>query len=251
LSFAYTEPWFLGTDVTLSGGVRNRLRDSSYSATEFSLSGQAPIADRLKIRLGTGYDLVASLSDQPSSRTYWANSGVEFDTRDRPGNPAHGIYADLAIRAGSRQPDTLALQTVARSDLDVTGIVPLGRRFALALSGHGRNVYSPDTIYGYDLIEVGGANSLRGFKEGQFTTARCGWFTCEPRYLTSRTSRIYPFFDVAVVQDPDRGSYDWHAAYGVGLGVVTAIGTVGLDYGVATNTSPLKGKVHFSIQTSF
>jgi outer membrane protein assembly factor BamA len=251
LNFTYTEPWLLGTNISATVGAGNRSRDSNYSATEFSLSGQAPVADVILLRLGTSYDLVATLGDQPSSRTYWITSGLDIDTRDRRANPTRGVNGNLAIRVGSRQPDTLAAQTITTTALDVAEVIPIRGRFAVAAAAHGRNVFSPDTVYEYDLFELGGATSLRGYREAQFLTPRCAWLNTELRYLTSRTSRVYPFFDIGLVQDAGSGRYGWYSAYGVGLRAETAIGVVGVDYGIPTGISPLRGKVHFSIQTSF
>jgi outer membrane protein assembly factor BamA len=252
LSFSYTEPWLLGTRISLTPSVQNRLRDSSYSSTELLVTGTAGIAEGLFLRLGSGYSLAASaLRDLPSSRTYWVNSGLEFDTRDQRSNPARGILANLAIRAGSRLPDTLARQTLAKTDIDVVWFLPLRWRLSLALLGHGRDVFSPDTVYAYDRFELGGASSLRGYREGQFSTGRCAWVNGELRYLAGRTARIYPFFDLAVVQNPESGSDEWHSGYGAGIRIGTAIGLVGVDYGVRTGASPLRGKVHFSVQASF
>ena len=251
LALSYTEPWLLGTGISLTGSARNRLRDTSFSATEFAVSASAGIAEALTLKLETGYDMAASgVSYLPSTRTAWAGSGLEWDTRDFRANPTQGLFAAIGTRVGTRNQESIPAQTVVRSNLDIIGILPFTSRFNITIGGHGRDVSATDTNYQYDLWELGGAGSLRGFHEGELTFARGAWLNTELRYLPGRDSRVYPFFDLALVGSPG-SSYEWRSSYGAGVRVGTRIGLFGLDYGVRTGTSPLRGKVHFSIESSF
>ena len=138
-----------------------------------------------------------------------------------------------------------------RGLLDAAGIVPFSSRLNLSIAGHLRTLFASDTVFDYDRHELGGANSMRGYREGELRTALGGWLNNELRYLVGSTSRVYPFFDVALLQE--FGIWRPHAAYGAGLRIGSRLGVVGLDYGVPlrTGSSPLKGKLHFSLQTDF
>jgi outer membrane protein assembly factor BamA len=250
LSLSYTEPWLLGTPIGLTGTVQNRLRDTSFSATGFALTGAASVAEALTLKLETGYDIAASgVSYLPSSRTAWVGSGLEWDTRDHRANPSRGLFAAIGTRVGSRTRDSVPAQTLARSNLDLAVTLPLISPVNLTLAGHGRDVSATDTTYAYDLWELGGSASLRGFREGELLFTRGGWLNCELRYRAGPDSRIYPFFDLALVGQP--GGWQWYSGYGLGLRIGTRIGLFGLDYGVRTGTSPLRGKIHFSVETGF
>lgn len=261
LSFRYTEPWLLGSNVALTVGVRNRQRDTSYSATEFSAAGKAAIAEAWSLSLGSGYERTTSgRSDLPSVQTYWGNSEMELETRNYPPNPTQGVFARLGIKVGSRRGVSVTeaaagvgspSYTVTWSELDLAWVLPLMKRLSFTVAGHGRNVSSSDTVYEYDRYELGGANSLRGFREGQFSTVRCAWLNDELRYQVSRTGYVYPFFDLAVRQQPDAQDYVFEYGYGAGIRAETRLGLAGLDYGIPAGQNPLRGKVHFSVQTRF
>jgi outer membrane protein assembly factor BamA len=249
--FAYTEPWLLGTGIDARAEVQHRIRDTSYAATNLGLAGRLKVSELLHLSVETGYELVAAGAGLRSARTWWVGSGLEADNRDNRANPARGAYGNLLTRFGSRAFDTSGSQALARGYLDVLGTFPLARQLNLTTGGHLRGLLVSGATYDYDRFELGGAASIRGFREGELKTARAAWLNTELRYLTGQSSRVYPFFDVALLQDS--AAYRWRAAYGVGLRVGSRLGIFGLDYGVPlrTGSGPLKGKLHFSLQTDF
>ncbi len=250
-NFAYTEPWLLGTNIDARLSVQHRIRDTTYAATNLDLAGRFRLSELLHLNLETGYELDAAGADLRSARTWWVGSGLEADNRDNRLNPARGVYASLATRVGSRSLDTAGTQTLGRGLFDVLGVVPLARRTSLALGAHLRGLFTSDTVYDYDLFELGGANSVRGYREGELKTARGAWLSAESRYLLGPAARVYPFLDCAVIRET--GGYHWHLAYGAGLRVGSRLGVFGLDYGIPirAGSNPLNGKVHFSLQTEF
>jgi outer membrane protein assembly factor BamA len=250
-NFAYTEPWLLGTNIDARLNVQHRIRDTSYAATNLDVAGRMKVSELLHLSIETGYELVAAGTGLRSARTWWVGSGLEVDDRDNRPNPTRGAYTSLLTRFGSRSFDTTGTQALARGLIDALGVIPLARQLNLTLSGHLRGLFTSGTVYDYDLFEFGGANSIRGYREGELKTARGAWLNNELRYLMGQTARAYPFFDCAVLQEA--GSYHWHSAYGAGLRVGSRLGIFGLDYGipVRAGSNPLNGKVHFSLQTEF
>lgn len=252
-NFAYLEPWLLGTNIDTRFTVQYRVRDTNYAATNLDLTSRFKVSELLHVDLETGYELDAAGTTAPSASTWWVGSGLEADNRDNLPNPTRGTYAYLGTRVGTRSLDTTAgHQTLARGLFDGLVVIPLVGRTNLTLGGHLRGLFTSDTVYDYDLFEIGGANSLRGYSEGEFKTARGGWLNTEFRYRLGPTTRVYPFFDCAVIQDSTR-AYHWYPAYGAGLRVGSRLGEVGLDYGIPIRlgSNPLNGKVHFSLQTEF
>jgi outer membrane protein assembly factor BamA len=265
-NFAYLEPWLLGTSIDARLSVRHRIRDTSFAATNLDLAGRIKVSDLLHLNLETGYELDAAGANLRSARTWWVGSGLEADSRDNLPNPTRGTYASLATRVGSRSFDTAGTQTLGRGLFDALAVIPLARRTSLALGAHLRGLFTSDTVYDYDLFELGGANSVRGYREGELKTARGAWLNVEPRYLLGQTARVYPFLDCALIQESPTAyrlsptayrlspiAYHWHSAYGAGLRVGSRLGVFGLDYGIPirTGSNPLNGKVHFSLQTEF
>jgi outer membrane protein assembly factor BamA len=250
-NFSYTEPWLLGTNIDTRADVRYRQRDTSYAATDLSLTGRVGLSQALVLDVETGWELIAAGVGMRSARTWWAGSGLSADNRDSRANPTRGAWGSLFTRFGARTFDSTGRQNLLRGLLDVAGILPFSGRLNLSIAGHLRALFASDTVHDYDRYELGGANSMRGFREGELRTALGAWLNTELRYLVGSTSRIYPFFDVALLQES--GTWRTHAAYGVGLRIGSRLGVVGLDYGVPirTGASPLRGKLHFSLQTDF
>jgi outer membrane protein assembly factor BamA len=246
LAFDYTEPWVLNSPISLTAAAHNRTLDTNFSATELSLAGQIAVTEALQIQLLTDYEFVAAAeSSLPSSSTWWGGSALDYDTRDQRANPSRGVLITLDTRAGARQ---IATRTspMLRSELDIATVLPIIQQWSFSVAAHGRDLEVRDTVYQYDMFELGGANSLRGYNEDQFLTPRCAWFNTELRCRVGRMARIYPFYDLAFIQ-----GFGWRAGYGAGIRIQSGIGLLGIDYGIAAGANPLQGKVHLSLQTSF
>ena len=250
-SFSCAEPWLLGSNIDARADVRHLLRDTSYAATNLALTGRVGLSSALLLDVEAGWELIAAGVGMRSARTWWAGSGLSADSRDSRANPTRGTWGSLFTRFGARTLDSTGRQNLVRGLLDVAGIVPFSSRHNLTAAGHVRTLFASDTVFDYDRYELGGANSMRGYREGELRTAHGAWLNNELRYLVGSTSRVYPFFDVALLQESE--TWRPHAAYGAGLRIGSRLGVVGLDYGVPlrTGSSPLKGKLHFSLQTDF
>jgi outer membrane protein insertion porin family len=108
-----------------------------------------------------------------------------------------------------------------------------------------------------DLYRLGGARSLRGYREEQFLGSRIGWVNVEARYWLGTASRLFVFEDVGaayrkqILNGVNQEETLLRFASGIGLRVETALGVWGIDYGVAQGDNPLQGKLHVSLQSSF
>jgi outer membrane protein assembly factor BamA len=178
----------------------------------------------------------------------------ELDTVDFWANPSRG--SQLSVR----------WTEVFRSDEDGTGhesvteadaahFRPMGGRWTLMTALHGKSRPRRE-LADYDLFELGGANSLRGFPENQFQGCRIGWSNLELRYLTARTSRLLVFVDNGYVELVEAGRLKRVSnlvGYGFGLAVQTRAGVFLLNYALSCDQGvwrrPLDGVVHFGFET--
>jgi hemolysin activation/secretion protein len=114
-----------------------------------------------------------------------------------------------------------------------------------------------DTITRWDLFAVGGANTLRGYREEQFLTPAARVTQTEWRWLQgSMGSAVYLFADAAFISPPDGGglreTFDqFQLGTGVGLRQAGKLGIVSVEYGVARGDSPLDGRLHLRIDAVF
>ncbi len=247
--FSYTEPWILGTPIDVTASARQQTVDTTSARTELALAAAARAASFTTVSLETGYDRFADVVSRTGADVVWAGTGVVLDSRDFPANPRSGAWLGAFTRVGNRATDSARSDIVTHVELGLTGLVPLGRSLAWSNSVGLRVVYSAATLTSSELYTLGGPGTVRGYREDEFASSRVGWFSTELRYSLDRTSSIFPFLDVGVYQD----SLGWPVkpGYGVGTRVATQIGLLGLDYGVAFGTSPLRGKVHLSYDVAF
>ena len=110
------------------------------------------------------------------------------------------------------------------------------------------------TVQAYDALFAGGALSLRGYRERQFTGTRVRQATAEVRYLLDDVgSRLDAFCDAGWIDSRDRSTGGTQHPVGIGAGVWTAGpgGVVGIEYGVPLGAVRGPGQLHLSLQTRF
>lgn len=249
-ALSYTEPLVFGTGIDVTGSIGHETEDTSVARTGLALAAAGATRPGPVVFLETGLDFVTDVSAELNARTTWVGTGLRLDTRDDSANPGGGLALSVGTRAGTRTQDTTRAGLVSRTEAGLGAVVPLHGRLVLSGDLVGRAVYSTDELSRYELYELGGVRSLRGYREGEFGSDRTGVLRAELRYLPDRQSRIYPFFDCGALVDHDR----WRLVSGWGLGLRAAtrgLGVLGVDYGIPLSQSPLKGKVHFLFEASF
>ena len=164
-------------------------------------------------------------------------------------------------KSGSRRPRTpWRCGSTARGGRPTPGLSP--SRSPLAGGGPGpvRLLFldSPeDTLPRYDLFAVGGATSLRGYREEQYLTPAAGILQVEWRWLQGEDgSALYLFTDAAFISPrqgrDQRDRFDtFLLGTGVGVRQASRLGILGVEYGVAKGENPLDGRVHLRLDTVF
>jgi outer membrane protein insertion porin family len=104
----------------------------------------------------------------------------------------------------------------------------------------------------HELLAVGGASSLRGYREEQFRGTRTAVGTLEYRYLLGRHARAVVFLDVGYFyRGGPNFAKDTKLGYGIGLRGETRLGTISLDYGLGEGDDLLDGKLHVGLIRGF
>ena len=108
---------------------------------------------------------------------------------------------------------------------------------------------------------VGGAETLRGYREDRFWGNRMMLLNAEYRHPMGKSLTGVVFADYGdaweqstpIIADPTKfdftqhNSFDPHLGVGIGIRVITPIGPLRLDYGRGTEG----GRTHFSIGHAF
>ena len=263
---AYTEPWILHQPVSLRLDFGQRIQDTLYVQRSFGAQANVDLGAQLTAWTAVRREAVyadsesALLYNLPDSRTTYLETGLSFDTRDEPLNPRRGVYFSTFFGNGWRERDEVATgqpsgtfrQQRGGMDSEVAHeILPF---WIISLAAHARAIHSTEPeILLPDLYRLGGARSLRGYREEQFLGSRIGWTSAEIRYWLGPLSRVFLFADGGGIfrEQPLNGVLQQSTIYrvgaGLGLRLETNMGVWGIDYGVGQGDRLLDGKLHISL----
>ena len=108
-----------------------------------------------------------------------------------------------------------------------------------------------------DLFRLGGSNTLRGYREGQFLGSRVAWSNLEYRLLTGQRSYAFGFFDFGYILLPDRPSAGLvkqetnKAGYGAGIRLDTPLGLIGISLAFGEGDTFSTAKLHLRLMNEF
>lgn len=266
IKLAYTEPWIAGLPVSCGVGFSQLIQDTTYVQREMGLNLTAPLLENLSL-----ISQVTSLSISPDSigsyvlgllntRTLTAAIGIEYDSRDDRINPRRGVFYSTSVQAGRKKnlgPEELVKASGSRKTydnkriyLDAEFYLPAWKRQVLAVSLHGRQIQSNEGVIPTpDLFRLGGAKTLRGYREDQFRGSGIAWSNIEWRYVLGRRSRVFLFMDTGYFSTKDDQTFKM--GYGFGFRLETGLGMMGIDYGMAKGDAALAGKVHVGLVNEF
>jgi len=279
LDLAYREPWVAGYPVDAEGRVGIEQR-TGYALERIEMAFGGEIVPDLTMSASVGREVVRSdslpLLGGPRHRGVILRGIADYDTRDVPQNPARGLryhldWSYVLRRNRVNDADFVALvgpdswpaqEKVSTVRLDLEHYFPFGRAFVLALGWHGAQVTSTarrTSFSAADQLRLGGALSVRGYRQEQFLGDRAVWGNHEWRYRIGAASRLFAFVDVGAVRsrrtDPDTqetvSTTAWPVGYGVGVRARTAAGVLGIDFGWGRHDSFGQGKVHVRLETTF
>ena len=171
------------------------------------------------------------------------------DTRDNIFYPTEGTRTSLSVEYAG-----------LGGDFDYTKLTGSIQKYykvghAQVLAFRGSAGYANEDLPEAALFEVGGQNSVRGYRDGQFSGNRMLMGTMEYRFPLMNKVQGALFTDVGDAWGGKSwGSWssieedlDLHASVGLGLQMQTPIGAMRLDYGWGEDG----GRLHFNVGGNF
>lgn len=243
MALRYREPWMMGGPV--SGRMRVVMRErTGYAEQMIALGADVSVADGAVLFVDGGRSRVVPdsmgfgrflLSD-----AWMLEAGVVVDRRDDVWNPRLGWQgrAQVALHRVARALDEVVQKRYAVSG---QGFVPVGMRATLMLGGQALWVHQPGGVPEEALWRLGGAETIRGYREEAFLATGAAWATVEWRVSFGSRSRVFAFVDAGMVKAAWRV---FPVGYGIGLLAESRLGAIGLDFGLSRGNSPGEGQVH-------
>jgi outer membrane protein assembly factor BamA len=203
----------------------------------------------------------------------------KFDNLNYRNNPVRGIDLALSFAAGTKAvqrntaitklSDPVTGSSLAflydsikqrnlqfQLALDVAKFWPIKKRSTILTALHSRALVAQN-IYNNEKYRIGGNRLLRGFDEESIFTPWYNIATLEYRFLLSKNSYFYSFFDMGLVEDSRYGAGHIDTPFGFGAGVAleTKIGVFGINYALGrqlgNNIDFKSSKIHFGYVNYF
>jgi len=269
IGFRYLEPWIFGLPANLGGGFFQRQQDTSYVRRAIDLKGDFLFSEEISFGLLFSSASVIPSSDSLRQRVFRSSAitfggEVDFDTRNEPVAPTEGLHARADYQYGRKKvtvPSQFSSLVKERSDLqritiDLEYYIGLFTRQVIALSWHGREIQG-GFVEESEMFRVGGASTLRGYRENQFLGSQVFWSNLEYRLLIAPRSFVYAFFDAGYYRRPGdeiRGvakTENVPYGYGIGIQLETGLGIAGISFALGKGDSFSNGKIHFRLINDF
>lgn len=269
ISLRYREPWLAGWPLHLGAGFTQLIQDTTYVQRDLALEMAVPLLENFTLQAQAGRSQIVpdSLGSYRfgllRSSTLNGSLGIEYDSRDDRLNPRQGIYYTTSYQSGRKRnlgPEALLTAAVRRQTitkrivLDLEVYAPLFKRQILAVALHGRQIKSGEPIVPVpDQYRLGGAKTLRGYREDQFRGSSVAWSSLEYRYWLGRRSRTFFFADYGYYSEPTAAGrlQAYKLGYGFGFRLETGLGIMSLDYGLGQGDDLMAGKIHVGLINEF
>ena len=267
IQLRYAEPWVASLPLNLDGEFAQRKQDSTYVRRQYELAADLMITEEFSVGASFSQASVVPSEGQgagsvPESRTTSAGLRVFYDSRNDPVTPSSGVRYRTEYHTGSKRTTGVSSLQAGRTSstqrvtLDFEYVVSPFTRQIVATSLFLRDLRSGE-IDPSDLYRIGGTNSLRGYREGQFLGSRLAWINTEYRVLVSPRSFAYGFVDAAYIMTPDRPSVGLvrseqsKVGYGIGIRLDTALGLIGVSLALGEGDTFSTAKLHFRLVNEF
>lgn len=267
----YLEPWVFDYPFNINLNLYQKKQDTLYVQRLYGGSLEYLATEDISALLNLSFNSTIPTENLYSKFTVYnsttISTGLSFvmDTRDDFYAPRKGVFFNTGYKFSTKKisgplkyltVDTKTKIELQKYEVDFELFYELFYRQIIALTMHGKELKG-DLIEVSDLFELGGNNTLRGYRERQFLGNRVLWSNLEFRSLLTRRSYAFIFFDNGYVlrnsdnttQTEKQSLYKY--GYGFGLSLETGVGVLKVSYAIAGGGNINEGFIHFGIANEF
>ncbi len=224
ISLAYREPWLLGYPIDFVFKAQNEVFDTLYMVNR--IDGFLLYSPIFEFTMKLGLEWKRAV---PGSSEWLGITGIEYNG---------------GIRFNFSSAYTASELNNVNSKIESSFRIKKRQNLFVSLSWE--EIFR-DSIPDYELIRLGGSNTVRGYEEGAVKGRMVVWGNIEYRF-SSGSNTFFPFLDIGYVEkDNEDGTL--MLGKGVGLSFQTPVGRWSVDYGIGRGDSFVDGKVHLSVST--
>lgn len=255
---SYTEPWILGKPIDLgfitqSVSRSDNLKNQDISEKGIRLDAIGKITEFTNGSVGLAYKRIKSVDKDLKKKNYaekldkYKYSIIfegQRDSRDHFVNATKGRLDKIGTEFSFGDIKIFKLW------MDSNQYFKIYPRQILVIGLHAGRVWGNDLPI-TELFYLGGANTLRGYREDMFRGEGRAYANIEYRFLTGNNSQFFIFSDNGAIFSKLDGFGSLKSGYGLGMRVESINGIISLEYGLSMGESILKGKVHISLGAVF
>jgi outer membrane protein assembly factor BamA len=267
IDLRYREPWVASLPVNADVAFLQRKQDSTYIRNTYDIRAELMVTDELNLGViftservlpteGYGAQVISE------SRTTSVGVSVAYDSRNDPVTPTSGVQYRTEYHTGVKDFENGVGQSAGSRNstqellFDFDYVLSFIQKQVFVLSLHGRDFHSGGVELS-DLYRLGGATTLRGYRESQFLGSRIAWSNLEYRLLEGQRSYVFGFVDVGYVQTPDRPEAGLikdelnRIGYGLGIRLDTPLGLIGVSLAFGQGDTFSTAKLHIRLANEF
>lgn len=256
----YVEPWILRLPV----GVRFEFGFLQQDTLFWEWNQDAVFFRDLNFvsRLEASFGAQANRDVAADRATRAWRSGIRLvlDGRDRASFTRSGYRADAGLTGLRRELEAASGSAagedstyyLAQAAAAVEFWRPLGERLGMRLALRAATNWPLDRQNRGELHDVGGARTLRGYRERQFRTNAYAVGDAELHLWTGRRGRLFSFVSPGVINNPG-ARYDGRGVLGYGAGIELSQGdwSLSLSYALNPERTPGDGLLHVAVENRF
>jgi outer membrane protein assembly factor BamA len=265
----FQDRFFMGRMLTVGVSLEQVGQDTLFTWQSVGIEAGRP-AGRLGgnlIGFGVGFHAdrnVFSAGSLLRSWRYRASGSVSLTRGDVRRNTFGDVETRLTVaRKRSYFRDDAGSLGVNQYILEVNaeGSAGLSERLSLYLGLSYWGLDSDELLVPLsEQFYIGGARTLRGYRENQFHGRRAGISRAEMRLGSTSRENLYLFFDTGYVLQESPASDDaelvlrndlFKFGYGFGLRTHSQVGVIGLSFGFGEEVSLGRAKVHILLEQNF
>jgi outer membrane protein assembly factor BamA len=240
-------PFLLGMPLHVDLEIRQTVQDTLYDLVSGGGYLRFPAGPAWTIVTGAAADRTVFGGGAEIARTSRQRyrAGVE---RDAGSGSSVSLYLEGALKKDypEQGPAESGGQMLYRLEGDME--IPVAGRQSIFGRVVSEGIFSDGKIPLSEMFQLGGARSLRGYRENQFRAEKVEYVNLE--YRIGRESRIFFFDDIGVFFRETDG-WILKNGFGFGLRSVSQVGTVELSFGVGDEFSLNETKIHISLIETF
>lgn len=255
ISFAYEEPYFMGGPVNVGVAGMQSVRDTLYTTTGGDLYVTAPVGEDLDVTWSIGRErYVPGSAGEHTTTSYRTALAASFDGTDSPLSPRQGLRIAGSFTYSAKELGGAAeRERSGKTGLSCEAFLPV--RAGQVISARGLVswiVSTADDVAFHEQLTLGGASSLRGYREEQFRGTTIALGSLEYGFMLGRRSRAIAFVDVGhYYRGGSSSARGTKLGYGIGLRGESRLGIISLDYGLGEGDGILEGKLHVGLIREF